>query len=264
MAETKKKSRSNKTKQVKRKKYKIKFEKKFIVICSTLAGIFALFIGILVILNLDFWVIKTITVDGNKHYSYDEIVQCLDIPYEQNIFKYNLSKAKENIESLPYINKVKLIRKLPSEIQVKVEERNSTYIAYVKDNNIYVLLDQNGVILSEISLSERNDEILIFGLNFVDHIVYGEELTDLEKDKLNRFITVYETYMANNVGKDITSVSLTQSNVVLTLNNVLDIKLNYSGNLSYKMSLLKSILKQIEGKSGSVDMTQEDPIYSVY
>ena len=48
MAETKKKSRSNKTKQVKRKKYKIKFEKKFIVICSTLAGIFAFFIGILV------------------------------------------------------------------------------------------------------------------------------------------------------------------------------------------------------------------------
>ena len=264
MAETKKKSRSNKTKQVKRKKYKIKFEKKFIVICSTLAGIFAFFIGILVILNLNFWVIKTITVEGNNHYSYSEIVQCLDIPYEQNILKYNLSEAKENLESLPYINKVKLIRKLPSEIQVKIEERNSTYIAYVKDNNIYVLLDKNGVILSEISLNERKDEILIFGLNFVDHIVYGEELTELEKDKLNKFITVYETYMANNIGKDITSVSLTQSNVVLTLNNVLDIKLNYSGNLSYKMLLLKSILKQIEGKSGSVDMTQEDPIYSVY
>ena len=73
MAETKKRSRSKKTKQTKRKKYKIKFEKKFIVICSTLAGIFTLFIGILVILNLDFWVIKTITVVGNKHYSYDEI-----------------------------------------------------------------------------------------------------------------------------------------------------------------------------------------------
>lgn len=264
MAKIKKKSRNGANTKIKRKKYKIKFEKKFIVICCSMAAVFAIFALFLVLINLDSLAIKNISVEGNMHYSYGEIVECLNISEGQNILKFNVSNAKERVENLAYINKAKVIRKFPSEIIVKVEERESAYIAYVEDNNIYVLLDKNGIILAETALNERNGEILIFGLNFDDNVIPGESLTDLEKTKLNKFLIVYETYMANNVGKDITSVTLSQSNVVLTLNNELDIKLSYLDNLSYKMSLLKSILKQIDGKSGSIDMTQEDPIYSVY
>lgn len=264
MAKAKKRSKNVAKTKPKHKKYKIKFEKKFIVMCCVVAALFVFLAAYMVLLNLDSLTIKTISVTGNAYYSYEEIVEALNVPEGQNILSYSLSEAKESIYTLPYINKIRIVRKFPSEIVVKVEEREVAYMAYVEDNNVYVLLDKNGVILSETTLNERGKEILIFGINFDDNIKYGECLTQLEKEKLDRFLRVYEVYMANNVGKDITSVTLSQSNVILTLNNELDIKISYASDLSYKISFLKSILKQVDGKTGSIDMTAEDPIYSVY
>lgn len=264
MADTKRRCGNVSKPKAKHKTYKIKFEKKFIVICSVAVSIFAILAVYLVLSNLDSLTIKTISVIGNKHYSHDEIVKCLNIYDEQNILKFSQSHAEQSVRLLPYVNKVNITKKLPNQIVVRIDEREPAYIAYVKGNNIYVLLDKKGVILSEITLNERNEELLIFGLNFDDNIIYGESITDLEKDKLNKFLSVYEIYMTNSVGKDITSVTLSQSTVVLTLNNELDIKIAYSSDISYKISLLKSILKHVDGKTGSIDMTTDDPIYSVY
>ena len=77
-----------------------------------------------------FFRVEDIRVEGNTHYTDDEIIRAIDIEEGDNLFFFDRFAAISRVFSkLPYIEEVSLKRALPNRITITVEE--STALAYL-------------------------------------------------------------------------------------------------------------------------------------
>lgn len=256
-------------KPIKKKKSLSKGKKKFlrgiiyfILVLFILSLIFLVGYGIYFLRNSEKFSIKSIEVNELKNYSYEDIVQASAIEMGSNIFKLSKSTSISNISKLPYVQNVSITKKLPSTIQIKITERVEKYVAYAKDSGQYVRLDSEGYVLEIIDVSNVSESLILFGLNFEDVIELGYRLTDAEIEKIVSLEKVLKLYDESQIEAKVTSVEFKNSQIILNLNDKLSVKLKDNSELGYKMALLKEILKEIDGKTGKLDMTQDNPIYS--
>lgn len=264
-----KKIQPKKPVKIKKKKKLSKAKKKFlrgtiyfVLVLFLLSLIFLIGYGIYFLGNNEKFNISSIEVNELKNYTYEKIIETSEIELNTNIFKLSKSQVVQKILTLPYVKSVKVTKKLPATVQIDVIEREPKYVAYAKDSGEYLRLDEEGYVLEVVDVSEISESLILFGLNFEDIIELGYKLTDVELDKLNSLERIISVYNKEEIQANITSVEFKNSYVFLNLNEKLSVKIKDNSELEYKISLLKEILKEIEGKTGSVDMTQDNPIYS--
>ena len=65
----------------------------------------------------------------------------------------------------------------------------------------------------------------------------------------------------SGIEKKVTNIEFKEKNIILTLNHDVNVIFN-DKDLDYDMNFLKSILEQIEGKAGTIDMTKENPVFT--
>jgi len=206
--------------------------------------------------------ISKIMVSDCEHYTSEEIIATSGVVLGQNIFKISKKDIISKIEQLPYIESCEVDRNLPTVLRLNVKERTGKYVAYAKDSGQYVRLDNTGAILEVIDVSKMEEETLMFGLNFDDIIELGQKLTEMELAKLQTYERIKRVYDANEIEAKITSVEFKDSDIILSLNDKLNVIIKENNELEYKLSFLKTILKEMDGVSGTLDMTQENPTYS--
>lgn len=206
--------------------------------------------------------IRKVTVSDCEKYTAEEIVNISGVKIGENIFKISKKEIISNVEQLPYVESCEVDRQLPQVLRLNVKERTGKYVAYAKDSGQYVRLDKTGFILEVIDVSKMEEETLMFGINFDDIIELGQCLTPLELEKFDSYERVKELYEKYNIEARITSVEFKDAHIILTLNDKLNVKLKDNKELEYKISFLKTILKELNDVSGTLDMTQENPTYS--
>ena len=86
-------------------------------------------------------------------------------------------------------------------------------------------------------------------------------LLGTELEKLNLYEKTNEIYKKTGISKEITNIEFKEKNIILTLNHDINVIFN-NQDLDYDMNFLKSILEQIEGKAGTIDMTKENPVFT--
>ncbi len=112
----------------------------------TMAAAFAL-IAVITAMAL-FFKITEIRVEGEERYTADEIIKASGIEPDTSVFFINASSAQIDIKgALPYVDTVKVTRKLPGTIVISVTE--SKAVAYIASGGKYYLMDAGGRILEE-------------------------------------------------------------------------------------------------------------------
>ena len=101
--------------------------------------------------------------------------------------------------------------------------------------------------------------MLLFGIHFDDNL--GEKIVELEQKKLQTLIDMMDKYSKQNISKKITSVEFNEGDIILTLDYDIDVIMD-TNEVEYKLDLLRSILDEINGKVGTIDMTIENPIFA--
>ena len=97
------------------------FSRPLIFVVVVVAAIFVLSL---------FFRVEDIRVEGNTHYTDEEIIRAIDIEEGDNLFFFDRFAAISRVFSkLPYIEEVTLKRALPNRITITVEE--STAMAYL-------------------------------------------------------------------------------------------------------------------------------------
>lgn len=206
--------------------------------------------------------ITSIEIKNNSYYTKDEIRKATKINNGTNIFRVTKGRVLNNLQQLPYIQNITISRNLPSKIIINVKERSSKYLAYNKDTREYVRLSDEGVILEIVDRAElKQGEMLTFGINFDDNLKIGEKISDLEYKKIGLYKNTYEKYKKNKIQKEITSIKFENDTITLILEYNLGVIFEEK-DLDYDMSILSDILKEIEGKEGTIDMTKPDPIFT--
>ncbi|MBR6614336.1 MAG: FtsQ-type POTRA domain-containing protein [Clostridia bacterium] len=231
-----------------------------VLIVFALSLFFLLGFGVYKLYTASRYNIGVVNVEGNVKYTIEEIKELANIGIGTNINKLKTNKTEKTLEELPYVRNAKVIRKYPETVIIKIEEYESSFVALNKETDEYIRLTDKGVILEKCKLEDVTEkELLLFGIHFDDNL--GEKIVELEQKKLQTLIDMMDKYSKQNISKKITSVEFNEGDIILTLDYDIDVIMD-TNEVEYKLDLLRSILDEINGKVGTIDMTIENPIFA--
>ncbi len=250
--------KNNKTKAVKHKKGKIRKQAKIVF------GIIFFIIIAILLLCSPIFDIRNIEIIGNSKNSKEKIISFSGLELHTNIFKFNKGLVKEKIKENAYIESVELTRKLPSTVQIEIEEREVKYMLQFADS--YVYINNQGYML-EISNEKLDVPILIGFTTDLSNIKAGNRINVADLNKMNMVIKIYEVAKSNGLGELITKIDISnEKNYTIILEK--EGKTVYLGDcseLNTRILYLKSILETSQGKSGelflNVDLNSQEAYF---
>lgn len=198
--------------------------------------LFVLIILIFILLYAPFMQVKSINCYGNNLIKTEDIISSSQICKGNNIFRINKSKAISLIKENPYIKDVKISRKLPSTININIEECRVS--AYIKNGNKYIYLNDECKIL-EVSDNKPKDMVpLVTGVNVVKCDV--NELVEFKNQGqlicINEILAVVKESKFNGMVTLIDVKDTEKSKICV--NDILDIVIGKCENLEYKINFM--------------------------
>ena len=125
-------------KQQKKNRFRTRF---YVFLTVLMFGIFWLGLS-----NSPIFTIDSIVVQGNSHFTAEEIINMGHATPGRNIiYKANIKETKEYLENNPYIKTAEIKRRLPSTLVIKVTERQER-MAFKYDDD-YLVMDEDGILL---------------------------------------------------------------------------------------------------------------------
>ena len=165
-------------------------------------------IALLVILFSDLFNIKEINVINNKKISSQEIINLSTLKTEENMFKITNKKITAGIKTNPYIESIKISKKINGIVVLDVTERVPTYI--IELDNGYAYINNQGYIL-EIS-AIKLEVPSIKGLSTeTENIVAGNRLNVDDLKKLDTVIQIMQTAENKQLSQLVTEFDITDS-----------------------------------------------------
>ena len=136
-----------------------------------------------ILLSSNLFSIKKIMVVNNNKVTADEIIQSSGLAIDDNMFKSFGRTVKEKIKANPYIEDVKITKKLDGTVVVDVIERIPTFS--IKSEEEYFYINNQGYILEKTSSTDILP--IIYGYSTED-IAVGQRLCREDLKKLDSLI----------------------------------------------------------------------------
>ena len=254
----KKASKKSNNKKANPKKGKVRKQAK------VLFGIIVFFVLLVLILCSPLFDIKNIQIEGNAELSKEKLISISSLQLHTNIFKFNKGLVKEKIKENAYVENVEIIRKLPSTVQIKIDERNPKYMLQFADS--YVYINNQGYML-EISNEKLELPILIGFTTDLSNIKAGNRINVTDLKKMDMVIKIYEAAKSNGLGNLVTKIDISNDKnyAIILETEGKKVYLGDCSELNTKILYLKSILETQKGKSGelflNVDLNSQDAYF---
>lgn len=226
-----------------------------IILSLSIMGI----IFIYTIINSNYFYSKNINISGNKNISNEEIIDFLNIKKDKNIFMYSISSMEEKLLSNNYIKDVKIERKIPDTINIKLQERD--IFAILSNGKFNYLVDEEGEIIEKIDeIKKDSHNILVIQADYdiiEDKLVYE----NLENDKNIPYLI--KCIKNENLAKQIKTIKLDTNQINMITKDDLEIILT-NNNIGYNLSMISAVLVDIQSdnkKGGYLDLTNGYALY---
>lgn len=210
---------------------------------------------IIILLYAPFMKVKKINCIGNEKISTEEIISTSKICIGNNIFRINKSKAIDCIDDISYIKNVIIDRKLPSTVNINIEE--CIVRAYIINNKEYVFIDENAKILEISATPPETQASVIKGTKLINPSV--NEIAQFKNTNQYESLTaILSTTVNSKFNGIVTAIDITDvKNAKITINNKLDIILGDTDNMDYKINFMASGAYDSLGnaRSGTLDVS---------
>lgn len=229
--------------------------KKRIWIRLILLLIFAALIGGGIYYLLTHYKIKNVYVEGNLHYTDEEIkAMIMDQKLGDNSLYLSLKYKNKGIENIPFIDVMNVTVLAPDTIKITVFEK--ALAGYVKCMDSYMYFDKDGYVIENSSVKTLG-VAQITGLSF-DYAVLGEPLPVEDKEVFDDILTITKLLDKYELGADKIyfhgqrEVTIYFGEIKVTLGND-------KTHLEDKIMLLPTFLPELTGRSGTLQMENYDP-----
>ncbi len=105
--------------------------------------------------------VERVTIEGQRHTSDRDIARALGFDSRTSTLAFNTAAAKERLEELPLVRRAQVMRLLPSQLHVVIEER-APYAVWQHKSALH-LVDQDGEVLKKMKRRTYADLPLIVG-----------------------------------------------------------------------------------------------------
>lgn len=223
-----------------KKKGKI-FNKRFVC--------FLVFIGILTIiintLRHPYLKVGQIFVEGNERIQVTEVISKIENPVGKNILFYNTKKQEKKLLETDTIEKAEVTKKFPKVINIKISEIYPEF--YIEDDDKVTYLSNKVSVLEDDKLSKNlKDSLIRININqasdegikkFSQDADYKEFIDKVKKTSYMDSIS--ELNLENKA-----HIGIIVKDIVVDFGNM--------DEITYKLGLLESILKDVESKNQDV------------
>lgn len=249
-----KEQRKNGVRRRKRRKFNLRT---FIKLHKSLVIIFAMLCVLaLAALGGAIYVYKTYTVtniyvDGNTHYSDEEIVDMVMTGRLSHNSAYLAIKYRDkSITDIPFIEKMDITILSPDTIRINVYEK--AIAGYIEYLGRYMYFDREGIIV-ESSKTSLNDVPKVMGLDF-NYVVMYEKLPVENEEVFEEILDI--TQLLSKYDLEAEKILFdSEYNVYLYFGEV-EVSIGTDENIDEKIINLQYILPKLEGKKGILNMQE--------
>lgn len=201
--------------------------------------------------------VSDIRVEGNEHYTDEEIISAIDIEQGDNLFFFDRFAAISRVfAKLPYVEQVSVERSLPNKVVITVVECKA--LAYIELGEEAWTIDHNCKILGKATEEEKGDLIPIVGVRPGTLMIGERLLTEDGDDTLVGYIaTVLYQIQERGLASGVKKLDFTDPNhISFYYTDKYTVELGDAGKCEYKFGMLLSALAQLKvGDVGVIDLS---------
>lgn len=198
---------------------------------------------------LTHYAVKNVLVEGNKHYSAEEIKAMIMTGYfGDNSLYLSMKYKNKSIDDVPFVETMDVVVQSNDTIRIIVYEK--ALAGYVEYLGRYMYFDNEGTVVEASKVTTKGIP-QVTGLN-IDHVVLHEKLPVENNDIFQNILTI--TKLLNKYDVICDKIQFDSNyNVVLGYG---DVKVNIGPleNLDEKMMQLPRILPSLEGEKGTLEL----------
>lgn len=204
------------------------------------------------------YTVSTVYVDGNVHYSEEEIKEIvMSGILGDNSLYLSLKYRNKGVENVPFVDVMDVEVLAPDTIRIIVYEKVLT--GYVRYMDTFLYFDKDGYVVENSGVrTEGVPEIT--GLMF-DHVVVGEQLPVEDGDVFVSILNVTKLLRKYKLDADRIYFN-DRGEMTVYFGQVRAALGDDSASLEDKLMLLPELLPSLEGKSGTLQMKTLDEKYT--
>lgn len=204
---------------------------------------------------LNRYTINTVYVEGNLHYTTDEIKAIvMEGPLGSNSLYLSLKYKNKGVDNIPFIDAMDVKILAPDTIRIMVYEKAlAGYVLYL---GRYMYFDKDGTIVESSDIKTVGIP-QITGLTF-EHIVVGKELPVEDKAIFNKILNVTQVLRKYELTAD--RLYFNSAKDLTVYFGQVRVEVGEEELSNEKAVLLKNLLPKVEGKSGVLKLTNEENI----
>ena len=241
------KKRKNKDKQ---EKIRFSRSKRIGILVSVCLVLLALFIGgyIYIVQN---YTITTVYVEGNIHYTNEEIMEMvMGGRYGHNSLFLSLKYRDKGIDNIPFIQTMDVSIEAKDTVRIMVYEKAlAGYVSYL---GRYVYFDKDGIVV-ETSQEKTAGIPQVTGLSF-NHVILHEPLPVEKPEVFDEILNISQQLSKYSLSAD--KIYFDSNYQVTLIFGDAKIAIGDSQDIDEKIMTLQYLLPSLVGKSGTLDMRE--------
>ena len=196
--------------------------------------------------------VTEITVDGESHYSEEEIRTFAGATVGMNLFAFSSHQAEENLCQQSYIKDATVEKVFPDQVHITVTERRVRgYIPYM---GAYLYIDDEGRVL-EIKSSYTEPLPLIKGLSF-DEFTLGQVIETDNPEALDVMVRISQAMTKYDLLDLVVELDVSDPDQIKAYVNQVEINLGDISDYDAKIRTMAEIIREIpEQDRGTLDLS---------
>ena len=194
---------------------------------------------------MDNYTITHIYVDGNKHYTNEEIIDMVQTSrFSSNSLFLSFQYRDRSITDIPFVERIDVDIVTRDTVRIHVYEK--MIAGYIRYLGRYMYFDRDGIVV-ESSQTPSQDVPLVLGLDF-DHVVLYEKLPVEREDIFSEILDITQLLSKYDLHAD--RIYFDDNYHVYLYFGDAEVSLGESGAMDEKIIQLQYILPSLEGKKG--------------
>ncbi len=195
------------------------------------------------------YTIKDVSVEGSVHYTEEEIKDIVMAgKHGNNSFFLSLKYKNKEIESIPFVETINVSVEAKDRIRIVVYEK--ALAGFVEYLGRYIYFDKDGIVV-ESSMVKTAGVPEVVGVDF-DYIVLHEKLPAKDDSLFKRVLNM--TQLMTKYKVDAEKMYFKDNGEIVLYYKDITINLGKDDDLDIKVLNLPSLLKNLEGMSGTLRM----------
>lgn len=196
-----------------------------------------------------FFNISSISVAGNEQVASEDILARCGILENTNIFRINKKASRASLESLAYLDTIKIKRKLPNKVVIEVTETTASLLFPFMTG--YIVTDSTGKVLEQTTDAEAWDLPQILGAG-VENAEISKKITVQDTVKFGIIVDSIRYLQEKELLPQIRECNFEDiSNFRMKMRDGIEIIFGKIEDMDYKLKKLETVLPQVDKSEGS-------------